>query len=346
MEDIMPVTKRINEKDIYARLRPVYDKIQEEVFFNQGVPFYLSGPGVRDAIYGGFDNNFVLTNFIPDNNYIPSHWWKYIGESLDRTLEKFLVEDDICYQLETRMGKFNFKIKNDYQPIWSFDNYLWGPTLSLNNLSTPPNISARRPKDAAEAKEQLIYGNQICQQYGWVIPQNVLEMFASVIELEAPLEKAQPVVGFRAYNIENGYLKGAHQATWETAKLSVNCPDFRLHIRESATTVGGISRNEKGDTIHSCGIYIYKDPTECVHYYGIGKRMGAIAAVIGWGDTWEGERGYRVEHARIEKLWVLTDQQLRPYDIYGGVIVNAKLNDFYKDIYTSGLEFEASRSLF
>jgi hypothetical protein len=68
---------------------------------------------------------------------------------------------------------------------------------------------------------------------------------------------------------------------------------------------------------------------------------------MGWGNAFEGERGWRVEHCRIDKLWIW-DAKKRPdrgqYNIAGGIILGTKQGDFFREIYTSGVDFDNTHS--
>lgn len=338
----MVVRKRVNEKDAYARLRPIYDFIENEISSGEAFSgFTLSGVGVLDAYYGGFEQKFNVAHLV----FLKYPWTLNV---LKYSLKDFQdPKNPDNYIFKGKNGDFTVSFKAEFVPIWSCEKILFTRSGGENFVSNDRISLLSKPTTADEAKEFLAKGIKYCQRYGWAIEPHSLEILAKKIEFDQPFEVKEAVLGFRAYSIENGYLKGGAGNLWITAKLSVDCPDFHQHINDSVSTVGGYSTSSDGAKIHACGIYIYKDPTECVHYYGIGKKMNAIAAVVGWGDIWEGERGYRVEHSRIEKLWVMGDNvQLRPYDIVGGVIVNAKLADFYREIYTSGLSIDSANSLF
>ena len=76
-----------------------------------------------------------------------------------------------------------------------------------------------------------------------------------------------------------------------------------------------------------------------------GQAIGLVVA--NGGDVWEGERGYRVEKARIEKLWVFrgSPELKTHYEINGGVIVDCTRTEFLKEIIGSGIKIDSERAL-
>lgn len=291
---------------------------------------------------------------------------RFVGDCVMRSLVGLPIEDLVIYdpylnfkqemfhKYTTDYGTFNISINQPVVRYWDYDGVffrLYGGKVFFNSAAVINDIFTSQQihlyNNLSEPEKAFELGLKYIADTGWRISPDSMATIQRAFEKNKPLQEYnETILGFRAYNISSqGYLTGAQGVIWETPKLTVDCPQFREHIQDSESTVGGGARNDSGQNVHGCGIYMYKDPTECVIYYGVGNKMHAIAAVVGWGDFWEGERGYRIEHARIEKLWVLGQRPLRPYKINGGVVMDCKIQDFFKDIYSTGLEFDSSRSL-
>lgn len=138
------------------------------------------------------------------------------------------------------------------------------------------------------------------------------------------------IYGYRRYRLTNSetlsdrledrvVLQGAH-AVWNTVEMHSSCasppsqiankisPDEWLSLADPSTVPDW--RYETPEEVcyrHllyndycKCGTYVLKGPDMIQDY----ASWPVIAQVIGWGAYVEYERGWRIQHARIEQMWV------------------------------------------
>lgn len=140
-----------------------------------------------------------------------------------------------------------------------------------------------------------------------------------------PVEESDgtPIVGHRYYTLVEGqeYLRGAADCPWPTRRLTAVCRNG-----EEDEFLDDISERHLRAGVCSCGIYMLQGPvmrqfpnqTKYVGSSGIyvssgymnpQKSVGVYADCVGWGTVLEGSLGYRVQHCRIEKLYVADDAE-------------------------------------
>lgn len=121
--------------------------------------------------------------------------------------------------------------------------------------------------------------------------------------------------GYRIYNVvggKNPYLVGLFNFAWMRNELQAECLKWEpmgYEIYGSESTVNALKQQEAANHIKedtcSCGIYAlynYKDYLDIYEQHHI-----AWAAVIGWGESIQAERGWRAQFVRIEHLWLLPE---------------------------------------
>jgi hypothetical protein len=349
-ESAVATNPQFNKKvqQSYVRLKAAGEEINE-VFFNNNINTVFFGETVRDAIAGGLVDNFHAVIWAPDNKY----WRNLIFNDLARRFERVNHEYD---EEPSFLGQWKFKSKfgdktvcfysNRPTPIWSCDNSLFDTNAGVHgelaylertlNVKTIDIINKIHVTEKNYEKE-LLYAAGISAKYGWNIGESSLEHINGIIEQLKPLPEITDslIVGFRIFAVKNGLLRGYHSTDWPTEKLDAVCEQGKLKQHLQSTDF------DRGE--HGCGIYIYKDAAEAMNEY----KNDAVALVMGWGNAFEGERGWRVEHCRIDKLWIW-DAKKRPdrgqYNIAGGIILGTKQGDFFREIYTSGVDFDNTHS--
>lgn len=346
-----------------ARLAPIYKQLEKEVFgVDKASPFIFFGPAVRESLIGGtFDEIDVELPFNSSNFFRAAAIFTLRGSMRatrdDAADSRFAGQFEIISQLGVK-----YKINVWFiRPIsrWSCDDVAFcigsddkpkhnGPHKIPSFNTYTSNISIENYDDinAENVVDYLKSGADLTAKYGWQMAQQTLNKLNGIIEASKPLEMYyETIIGFRSYKIgSDGYLYGFHSARWDTAELVVDCEDFRQHIKVSESTVGGSVATSDNSEGHGCGIYLYKSLMECLINY----KGDAIALVVAnGGDFWEGERGFRVEKARIEKLWVFRGSNpLRThYEINGGVVVDCSRDEAVRDILAAGISIDSERSL-
>lgn len=359
----MPISNRSEQralKESSARLAPIFTQLRDEVFFGDD-SFLFFGPAVRESLMGGqFDEidlfiggNTVSKAFTASFAYYLISHVKLITDEEEKT-------DKLgAFQLKTQFGT-EYKINVWFHRpgvIWSCDDV----TFSLPNNKPQHSGSINIPTftdvslqilnyDSITAEnviEHLKIGADLTTRYGWQMSTETLQKLNGIIESSKPLDMVyETITGFRSFNIDpNGKLQGFHSTIWDTAELEVDCPEFRVHIKESEETSGGSPITATGEYGHGCGIYIYKSVMECLMNYA-GQAIAVVVA--NGGDVWEGERGYRVEKARIEKLWVFRDSKFKlapNYQVNGGVVVDCTRDEFLREVFSSGMKIDSERAL-
>jgi len=313
-------TGKANYKDAVMRLAPIAEEVKRQLMLNRSeLTFSFVGETVRDALYRGLVDSYKIEFHYgigePAATFVTEHFKKFL-------------QPDGSYKLATKYGDVRIELgtEDDISP-WNCDWYSYNLTQGIvkksskvgllesnNALSLVDNGSSIIPS----AKEVLEQGAQLALKYGWNIETESINRLTKSIEADKPLENTHElVIGFRSYQLAQQYmsggynyhLRGAHGAIWQTKELSVDCPDFKEHVRsvgEDWRGRGTGNANTNGN--HDCGIYVYKDPSECLFHYGLDAKVdsknSAMAIVYCWGVIGEFEHGYRVEHCEIQRLWI------------------------------------------
>lgn len=357
-------TKR---RQAYINLRFLNEEVNRILFEDteDTVSTALFGPTVRDAIAGGIvDELWVSIELLGKTP-------KFIKKLIVKHFVERLGEPISCdfYEMPEFFGKFEIKTKFGPKIL-----YLWSTVIQLNwtcdngmfQIKSPSFIGYYGIQNALETNEIhlaapkevtvdnvqqiLLEGANITKKYGWVMSADSIQHLNRIVEKSKPLEEHSGYIyGFRAYSINAvGRLVGARGVSWNTSKLTVDCPDFLEHIKSAELCRGGDNYGADGHrTSHACGIHIYKDPIECLFTYDNGN-ANAVALVVAWGNIWEGERGYLAEHVRIERLWVFdtTKHPLAPdYEVAGGVVVGATRTDLMHDLFSRGVNPQTGNPL-
>lgn len=329
----MPIKSRVNYTQTVARLAPIYEEIRKQVFLDSGIRFDIVGATVRDALWGQLVDKYIIQHDI-DEKYAPF---------VDKHVDTFLVNGE--YVINTKFGNIKLEFQsNEVVYNWSCDSYRYNLTSGIYGGNTQQleknNILSLIAKNNIDNPQVVLQqGIEYAKLFGWTISQGDIEYLAREIEKNKPLENTHElIVGFRAYNIKDGNLMGhgnySHGQGWPSEKASVDCPDFRQHIKSVQADWRYREANGGRGDEHDCGIYVYKDPTECLFHYGKTEGMtGAIALVVCWGDFGEFERGYRVEHCRIERLWIWDKNNRLTEGKYNieSIVLGARFNDFLYD---------------
>ncbi len=329
-------TKKI--ESINSLLKTSYDEIKREVFFD--IPnFTFVGSTVRDAIYGSGPDIYEVK--IQDTGLeVPSMYKKLLTKYFEGFNNYSLSDDGITsFTIDTVFGPKEVRIiPNDYQYHWSCDRSYFD-TLGIGSwsrISASP-ISLHNKPQITDPKAVLQQGVDIASKYGWSIELESINWLADAIKYSEPPEKVnETLIGFRAYKITNGYLYGQHNVAWRSETLTVDCPDFVRHIKETDADwrMAGLGG---GKSVDECGIYIHKDPATCLYEV---SNIQAMAMVYAYGVVGDFEKGYRAQHCKIVKLWVFENTasgkaftpQLAPvYNVENGIIVGAKYADFLYD---------------
>lgn len=339
----------------YVRLKPAMDEIKELVFYNKNIGLIFFGSTVRDSIAGGLVNNYNIHVGVYNSDYFGTLMQKDISARFPRLESENDEKGNFLgkYSFKSKFGDKTFEIWTKIpSPNWSVDrgffdgqyhtNIAW-VTNALTNKKITLFDSQKVNKDNYETV--LKEGAQISVQYGLTIDEQSLAVINRIVDSLKPLEMFnETIYGFRSFKINRqGKLQGFYNAIWETAELEADCPDFRDHIKAAVVTDGGSAQTEDGMSVHGCGIYIYKDLMECIMNY---QGQALALCVLNGGDFWEGERGFRAEKVRIEKLWVFKGATLNPtYEVVGGVMVDVSRTDAIKDILGLGLNIDTSNTL-
>jgi hypothetical protein len=130
--------------------------------------------------------------------------------------------------------------------------------------------------------------------------------------------------GLKAFDIVHDNkgiaLRGGYGTIWRELELQATCSgslsECRKHLLGGACT---------------CGIYSV--------YAGTIREYPSIvyASVIGWGAIFEGAKGFRSEHVKIDKLWVNTYCV-----ICEDVLIKCKLKPVAWNLYSSKKEYQNS----
>lgn len=107
------------------------------------------------------------------------------------------------------------------------------------------------------------------------------------------------ITGYRRYILrDNGTsdftLVGA-SVEWPSRELTATC------VRSFTSKSGGdLCERHLLEGVCSCGIYVLKSPDTLPEY----SKWPAIVAVTGWGAFTEFEHGWRIQHVRMEHIWI------------------------------------------
>ena len=340
---IASISSNMNYKTASAKLTPIATEIKKQMFLDVDIKFDFVGETVRDALFGSIVNKYVI-------DYATNPIAKIF---IEKSLEQFKGVGNDYYKLITPFGdiKVSFLKDTDEPYWWSCDWYRFSLTSGITQATSKLAILESNKVLALSGdiskcnnpQEILEQGVKYAQQYGWTFEQDSIDKLANAIKKNQPLENTHElVIGFRAYNLttdsyttNNYLLKGNYGKPWETESLVVDCADFKQHVSDvDADWRGRPGADSSGaDGKHDCGIYIYKDPSECLYHYGKTEGTnGAIALVYGWGVIAEFEKGYRAEKCKISRLWIW-DKNKRLKDTYklDQVVSGAKFTDFLYD---------------
>lgn len=299
----MPITHRPNYKTATAFLAPIYEVIQSEL--QTDLNFQITGKTALYALYGIPYDTIETAGLSWPEIMITTKFG--IFKVVDVTNTRFWEAEHISFG----------KLYNTFK--WF--NPAAEPKVSLNPLKLRYNRNIR------DYKAALNSGLEISQKLGWTIHPDSLWKLNHYADADRPLEKVEVLIsGFRAYNIDKGLLHGGYGYPWATNELTVDCPKFREHIKAPTN-------------VHNCGIYILKDP-QAAFEYNMGNVFKVITQVVGGGAFWEGEKGYRVEQCRIEKVWG-TKETLellsKHYQFPAGIEIINTQQDFLKSIGYKGV---------
>lgn len=362
-EQIKPVKSvSLDNIGVATKLKPVLDEINKQLFlikepYTPNSAFY--GDTMRKYLFGQFDNNVDVYKVVWDfskntDTYI--NYWPFVEKHLDtfRQGEYHVITLPDGQEIKIKLAvSINPSVIENYEkPIWSCDGYTYRTSLGIGNagngsLTSNGSLSLLVDyKELDNPQEVLEEGLKLCQKYNWDIDQNAIINLGKAINRFKPLENTHElVIGFRNYNLvaDVGYnyrnpamdkytLRGQHDA-WPSEKLTVSCPDFKEHVKNVGEDWRG---RGTGSTVEDCGIYVYKDPSECLFHYGMSNNKStvdkAMAMVYSWGVIGEFEKGYRVEHCKIVKMWIW-DKNKRLTDNYHieEIISGAEFKDFLYD---------------
>lgn len=124
------------------------------------------------------------------------------------------------------------------------------------------------------------------------------------------------ITGFRKYNwaVDRNKtsapitLEGMNGVRWPKAELTATCEytgGYRGSFRGTASPERAQRHLMDTDDPCSCGIYLPKTEEYLETSY---LAAPVTAALVGWGAFIEYDKGYRLQHARIERLWVNVDR--------------------------------------
>lgn len=104
------------------------------------------------------------------------------------------------------------------------------------------------------------------------------------------------ITGYRRFNYTNGLLQGMFGPAWTMRTSRAVC---NAHGKTHGPSAPHLRGEELCPSItgSGCGIYILKSPRDV-------EPGGVFAECVGWGAYVEHEHGWRVEWARIERLWL------------------------------------------
>ena len=135
----------------------------------------------------------------------------------------------------------------------------------------------------------------------WVRPEKLVWHRGGIVP-RRPREShwsPEPIIGFRGWDVSEGYLVGHHGQSWKEATFLASC---------------GIG-HRRPEWQCNCGVYAHKTPDD-LHGVVVGK-VAMTGIVI------EHEDGYRAERARIVELWVPGDLEEWARQTYPGVSVHS-----------------------
>ena len=344
----MPISNnsKINYNNAVARMAPIAEEIKKQYLLDTDIAFYFCGETVRESLFGGLVDKYkVYVSFLTDRSFSPFIY---------KHLEQF-KDTDGNYILDTKFGKIVVEfVESSYYP-WSCDSYQYSLDKGAYKNSTKIGIlesnntlalnDTWKPSKDDSPQEVLEYGIKQAQLHGWTIEQASIEKLAKAIQQFSPLNNTHElVIGFRNYNLINNpvrnggtniyTLKGSH-GPWPTETLSVDCPNFEEHVKNVDSDWRSRSGYANTNGQHDCGIYVYKDPSECLFHYGMYNNDSvnkAMALVYCWGVIGEFEHGYRVQHCQIARLWIWDkDKYLTDSYKIEEIISGAKFSDFLYD---------------
>ena len=304
-QSVMPPQQSVHYRDAVARLAPIWDEIQEQVFLDIHVPMTFTGPGVRDAIWGG---NIETLNIQCDDEWNNSDlfytlWQKHLIKFGNYTLDGLNMTHSFTLDLVT--GPITITIGSLFSSAWSFDRVSYSKSQGItvtNPTRQQVAVLEHKSPTAGDPTDLLKYGVEIATKYNLTLEQASIEWLANRIQaLEPPPLVNETLVGFRAYSIAGGKLSGQHSVIWNSTILEVDCPDFIQHIKE-VDTDWRMARQQGVSEGHQCGIYIHKDPATCL-YEVPGQQ--AMALVWAEGVVGDFEKGYRAQKCTIKKLWIM-----------------------------------------
>ena len=341
--NVSTTVQSMNYTPASVKLNSIAKEVKRQIFLDVDIAFDFVGETVRDALFGSLINKYVI-------DYTTNSVAKIF---IEKSLEQFKIAGEDYYELNTLYGiiKVTFLKDTDEPYWWSCDWFRYNlnkgiiPNSSKCNLLENNKILALSGDISKCDNPQVVLeqGVKYAQQYGWTFEQNSIDKLTLAIKKNQPLENTHElVIGFRAYNLQlNSFkrdqfcLTGNFGIHWKTESLTVDCVDFKQHISEiDADWRGRPGADSNGaDGKHDCGIYVYKDPSECLYHYGKTESLNsAIALVYGWGVIAEFEKGYRVEKCKISRLWIW-DKDKKLIDDYklDQIVSGAKFTDFLYD---------------
>lgn len=133
------------------------------------------------------------------------------------------------------------------------------------------------------------------------------------------MEQATPLRGWRAYELrlagdDDVILVGLAYGYWEGVQLQAQCRHagfvssgpygLAITALPSLRDPADAARDHLRDSKCGCGIHGVWRLTELEQWErSMTNRCGIRAAAVGWGVAVVGQRGWRAEWARIERLW-------------------------------------------
>ena len=327
------VTKK-NIQEAEQRLKIMYDEISTNVF-SGNASFTIVGKTVVPILFGTEPDEYIIRISEDLTNLTEFLLESYLSGFSDYNKES---ENVYTFSVETVFGRKYIRTEHlDTMVFWDLFHCFYSDEKIYNPPTETSSIKLINKTYIKDPKAVLQQGVDIASKFGLNIDLESINYLADLIKYAEPPEKVnETLIGFRAYKIINGYLQGQHNVVWRNETLTVDCPEFVRHIKETDVDwrMASVTGQKSG---HECGIYIHKDPATCLYEV---NGIQAMAMVYAYGVIGDFEKGYRAEHCKIVKLWVfentasgkpVTPYLAQAYNVEKGIIVGATYSDFLYD---------------